>query len=440
MTRQDNRIGSEIFPTLALAICGVVVACLIAEITIRLSSLAKPQFYTYSASRGWKLAAGASGFQLDEGRAFVRVNRWGYRGPDWTLAKPPATLRVAVLGDSFTEAQQVPEDETFSAVAQRMLTRELGTFAHGRYASIRQVEVMNFGVDGYGTTQELLTLDDAWRFSPDVIVLAFFAGNDFRNNSVVLEGDKCRPFFVEDKGDFVLGGPFIDSGWFRFQCFARFESRHSQLLNELGSAKSILRTSLKRWEAARGGRGDASASPQAARPAAEPGLSDNIYRPPSSSVWREAWDVTDAEIEMMHQAAVRHGASFMVAALGSGMQVMPDPSLRQRFLRGVGGTSLFYAEDRLIALGQAHGFPVVAIAPAMQPCADARSIYFHGFPNTVRGTGHWNARGNCFAGLMIGDAIARMLADPAGAARLAAANEAWICEAAARSTAARCPP
>jgi hypothetical protein len=102
---------------------------------------------------------------------------------------------------------------------------------------------MNFGVDGYGTAQEFLTLtEDVWQFSPDIVVLAFFPGNDVRNNSAVLEGDKCRPFFVPHGSGVVPGGPFEDSRLFHFRCFLRFESYRSQLLNMLGEARSAIRS------------------------------------------------------------------------------------------------------------------------------------------------------------------------------------------------------
>ena len=61
-----------------------------------------------------------------------------------------------------------------------------------------------------------------------------------RNNSVVLEGDKCRPFFVHRSGKLVLGGPFEDSSSFRTHCLLRFESRRSQVLNLIGDGRSQL--------------------------------------------------------------------------------------------------------------------------------------------------------------------------------------------------------
>ena len=71
---------------------------------------------------------------------------------------------------------------------------------------------MNFGVDGYGTAQELMTLQrKVWAYQPDIVVLAIFLGNDIRNNSVVLEGDQCRPFYVYDKGQIEADRPVEES-------------------------------------------------------------------------------------------------------------------------------------------------------------------------------------------------------------------------------------
>ena len=153
-----------------------------------------------------------------------------------------------MLGDSFTEAQQVALEDTFCAVAQHGLQAQCPFVIGGKGRPQRRfshVEVMNLGCDGYGTTQELVTLRHwVWRYSPDVVVLAFFNGNDVRNNSVVLEGDKCRPFFVHRGGKLVLGGPFEDSWSFRTHCLLRFESRHSQVLNLIGDGRSQLATSF----------------------------------------------------------------------------------------------------------------------------------------------------------------------------------------------------
>jgi hypothetical protein len=54
-------------------------------------------------------------------------------------------------------------------------------------------------VQGYGTAQELIMLrKKVWDYSPDIVILAFFIGNDVINNSPKLEYDRYRPFFAYD--------------------------------------------------------------------------------------------------------------------------------------------------------------------------------------------------------------------------------------------------
>ena len=63
-----------------------------------------------------------------------------------TVDKPPNTFRIAVIGDSFAEALQVDLDHTFWSVMERKL-------AEGWRGNGQRVEVLNFGVSGYGTAR-----------------------------------------------------------------------------------------------------------------------------------------------------------------------------------------------------------------------------------------------------------------------------------------------
>jgi hypothetical protein len=89
---------------LVLILSGILLGLSIGEIAVRFLAIGQPEFYSYSRSRGWKLRAGASGWQRHEARAFVRISRWGYRHEDWEPFKAANTLRIAVLGDSFRSA------------------------------------------------------------------------------------------------------------------------------------------------------------------------------------------------------------------------------------------------------------------------------------------------------------------------------------------------
>jgi hypothetical protein len=368
---------------------GFGLALALTDIGVRLANYWFPYFYCYDDYRGWGLNPGAHGCYRREGTAYVRINRDGFRGTDYPLAKPAGVFRVAVLGDSYVEAIQVAEDKTFTAVIGRAL---------GDCPVLKKmrVEAMNFGVDGYGTAQELVTLrKKVWRYSPDVVVLAMFLGNDIRNNSVTLEGDRCRPFYSYRDGRLTLTGPLIDLPSYRVWCAARFDYRD---LRFVGLLKNT-------WEAVKQ-RGSA---PTADHPI-ERAVNYNIYKAPAGRNWEEAWRVTEALICRMHDEVVSHHAMFLVVTEDTGIQVWPDPQTRERFEKNLGVSDLFYPDRRIAELGHRNGFKVLNLAPVLQSYAESHQVFLHGFKNTPMGFGHWNEAGHEQAGDAIAAKLCAMLA------------------------------
>jgi hypothetical protein len=107
---------------------------------------------------GWRNRPDA---RLERGEGVVvTTNEDGLRGRARVARpKPAGAVRVGVFGCSQTFAAGVGDDETYSA--------RLG-------AALPAVEVLNFGVDGYGTDQMLLLHEaEAARYDLDVVVLAF---------------------------------------------------------------------------------------------------------------------------------------------------------------------------------------------------------------------------------------------------------------------------
>src|SRR5580698_7979232 len=111
----------KLFGIFALIVIGFGLALGVADLGIRIANHWFPYFYCYDQDRGWGLEAGAHGWYRREGESYVRINHDGFRGADLTKAKPAGVVRVAVLGDSYVEAIQVAEDQTFTAVAGREL-------------------------------------------------------------------------------------------------------------------------------------------------------------------------------------------------------------------------------------------------------------------------------------------------------------------------------
>jgi len=91
----------------------------------------------------------------------IEANSLGFRDTDHAESAPDGVRRVALLGDSFVEAVQVPFDETGAQV----LERELDASAAGP-----RWEALNFGISNYGVGQYLLAWREyARRFHPDVV-------------------------------------------------------------------------------------------------------------------------------------------------------------------------------------------------------------------------------------------------------------------------------
>ena len=372
----------------ALMVFGCGLALGLADIGVRVANRWFPYFYCYDDYRGWGLNPGAHGWYRREGTAYVRISHDGFRGPDYPQRKPPGVLRVAVLGDSYVEAIQVPEDKTFTAVVERKL---------GDCAAVkgRRVEAMNFGVDGYGTAQELVTLRrKVWRYSPDIVVLAIFLGNDVRNNSVVLEGDRCRPFYSYQDGRLRLTGPLADSPAYRMWCAARFDYRD---LRFVGLLKNT-------WEAIKQGPG----TPTAEHPM-ERAINYGIYKPPMDRAWEDAWQVTEALISEMHKEVMQRHAMFLAVTEDTSIQVWPDRQARKRFEEKLGVSNLFYPDRRIAELGRRNQFQVLNLAPVLQSYAETHHVFLHGFKNTPMGFGHWNQAGHEQAGLAIGTELCVMV-------------------------------
>src|SRR5712672_2211665 len=175
---------------LLLITFGLLFGLFISELFLRVVGYSYPLFYTTDYYRGFALQPGVAGHYQREGESDVHINSDGLRDREHAKAKPAGTVRIAVLGDSFSEAMHVPMEQTFWSLLERKL-QECDAFPG------KKVEVINFGVSGYGTGQELLTLQQrVWDYSPDLVVLAFTTYNDIYDNSRALSRTEEVPYFV----------------------------------------------------------------------------------------------------------------------------------------------------------------------------------------------------------------------------------------------------
>ncbi len=408
---------------LVLLLTGTIFGLLIAEVALRAAGYSSPVFYSVDESRGYALSPNMQGWYRKEGETYISINSDGLRDNEHQIQKPSGTVRIAVIGDSYSEALQVNINETFWKIMQEKLSA-CGAFAD-KFGG-KKIEVINFGVSGYGTAQEFLTLKEkVWKYSPDIVLLAITTNNDITDNYRAFKRTEI-PYYIYRDNELVLDDSFRSSAKFKFD--NSFLARTGGWLRDnLRVVQGIQdgQTALKYWfdqwkkkpapQTAAPGESPASTvpagnePPKAAppqTPAAKPptgdvGIDNQIYRLPKDEQWNEAWRVTEGLILKMNEEVRAHDAKFVVATLSNGAQVLPDPKARADQLAYLGVEDIFYPDNRIKNFAEKNSIPVVTLAPELQKYAEQNHIFLHGFEKNL-GFGHWNQAGHRMGGELLG--------------------------------------
>jgi hypothetical protein len=370
----------------------LLAAFLVCELLLRVLGISYPVYVWMDPVRGVVHIPGAKSANQYAGHSWVEINRDGMRGPDASL-QHPGTFRIALLGDSYIEAFEVPYEKTSGEVLERRLSARLG----------KPVEVLNFGEGGYGTGQELLTLQHVvWKYSPDLVLLAVTTGNDISDNYRPLKKTDYVPYFVFQGDHLVLDSSFVETKGYRSRALWTRQLfgvvKHSRLAQLLNRVRHLRRKGEGQRENAGGAPGD------------EVGMRDEVQLPPTTPDWQMAWRITEGLIQMMRDECRSHHTPFAMVTLTRGIQVTPERERKGRFLQQLGAKDLYYPERRLDEFGQREGIPVYNLAPVMAQMAEERHVYFHA-DNDSLGVGHWNEEGNRVAGELMADWLAGRLTE-----------------------------
>lgn len=385
---------------LGLTIGAIAFAVGVAEIGLRIAGIEqqppirigeevepKPLYNLTDPYRGWGGNPNAVGYWDGEGEhGEIRMNSAGFRDRERYLKKPANGLRVALVGDSFVEGIYLRDENTYGAVMEEKLKQ-------CPVLQDKEVEVLNFGAQGYGTAQELMTLrHHVWDYSPDMVVLNFYAGNDLRNNYRPLEHDHLRPYFVYEDGELVADMSFRElKDWQRDRYavsivdflpvkLVRF-SRVLQLIRKI-EAEGKIRKQIEEYEE----------------------INVGFYGVPTpGSDWDEAWKVTEGLIKLMRDEVYDKGVDFMLVTVSDSYQVLPDIVRRDWFRNHYNFPNLFYPDSRLRKLGEEEDFPVYNLAGPIWDVAKETGRCLHGFDNAISCGGHWNPEGSRVAGELVAD-------------------------------------
>lgn len=387
----------------ALILFGLLFGVTLSEIGLRIIGYSYPQFYQNDYYRGFALRPGIEGTYRREGTSYVRVNADGLRDREHAKTKPANTIRIALLGDSFSEAMHLPMEQTFWWLLQQRL-KACPAFAG------KDVEIINFGVSGYGTGQELMTLrQKVWDYAPDVVMLMICTSNDVRDNYRGLSKTEEVPYFIYRNGELVYDDSFRSSrGYVRrdsaLNRLGAWFHDHLRFIQLIHYVQFVAKLRFTEWRESRNIK-QINAAPGAAK-AEDIGIDNMPYVEPHDDDWKHGWEITERLMAQLHNEVEQHGAKFLMITGSNAIQVYPDPVVRQNFMRHIGVETVFYPNLRFKALADREHIDFFDLAEPMQRYADDHKVFLHGFDRDL-GNGHWNVAGHEVVADLLTETICR---------------------------------
>ncbi len=346
----------------------LLVLALAAEAATRLFANVEPPLGVRDPDVGGTYQPGFEGVVRSEesGREIpLRFNREGFRGDDVPYERAPGARRIAILGDSFIAGLACTEEETAVAELERLLA---GTHPEVDW------EVMNFGVEGSSTGQQLaLYRHVVARYRPDLVIGAYFVGNDFSDNSTRLSRFPRIYYRLDAEGELAQ------------LPFSVGRSRVSGWLNRNSRFYVWQKNALRRFRPARGG-GNA------------------VYVENPGPEIEEVWELNARLIAALADQVEEDGGRFLLALLPPAAQVYQDVWRARVEEAGDRAAALGrdHPDRRLTAIGREHGVAVVTMADEFRaaaggPASDAEAddlLYYRGY-------GHFTPRGHTLAAEVI---------------------------------------
>ncbi len=114
------------------------------------------------------------GYFDEENEVIGTINDKGFRGLDKSFEKSNEINRIAFLGDSFTLGVGVKDGDTLPA-----------NFEHAVQSKYSNTEVLNFGISGSSTKQQIELLERYLiSFEPDIVVIVLFLNDANRIGTI----------------------------------------------------------------------------------------------------------------------------------------------------------------------------------------------------------------------------------------------------------------
>ena len=313
----------------------------------------------------------------DEG---TPTNQFGFNDRDYPLQKTPSIFRIVIVGDSFGWAGGL--EGNYTALLEKMFERRDGS---------HKIDIVNSGYPGTHTGEQLMMLKKyGLQYDPDLVILGFFAGNDF------FEADPNRKRII------VNG------------CYADIDKRHEyRLLGYPIIAQSRLLLFIRQKYAARTIAKRARSEAQAlAAATGQPAPLQNLPEETFYNIQKAKLEFfntkTSAQrfgpninyifqsISEMNDLLKSRNIKFMVAIYPDEMQVSPNQfdTLVAKFGLNREDYDLNLAQNLLKSFLDSKQIPYLDLLERFRTEEQKQDLYL--FRNT-----HWNKSGNELAAEML---------------------------------------
>lgn len=288
--------------------------------------------------------------------------------------KGEGVFRIVVLGDSFTFGWDVEADMSYPKQLERMLNDKI---------TGKRFEVVNCGVPGYGTDQELKFFENISVFyEPDLVLIGFYIGNDITDN--MIGGIKRRSVkdgylldnYLHEKIDYENIYLKIAKKYFtqRSRLFSFLSDRYEKFILKLGYHADVnpyYQLEIKQLD---------------------------VFRKSYDAETKMGIEKTEKLIEKIDLVASEKGAGVAVVLIPAFYQVYPKAW--ENYLSSYGLVQSLYDQNRpnevLNDFFKEHGIKTVDLTESFKRIGEKKNLYLFG---------HWNERGHSIATDIIFDFI-----------------------------------
>jgi hypothetical protein len=348
---------------------------------------------------GWSLEPNASYTnRLPEASVKVTYNDRGWRDRNHRREVTDGKERIVTLGDSFMEAYSVDFSDSIHAQLERQAS-----------LAGRELEVINLGVGGFGTLQSYLAYREEGKlYSPDLVLLGFFAENDVANNTLELErlrvseGLKVesRPFLDGDSTEWVVSSVDYDGARQRYELA---KARRNTGLRRVLREHSVLLRLI--WTRLKGGGGGPEPQTDAPRTEEVETALFGVHMCEERPAIARGWRITRRILSRLNEAIEESGAKLVVFNVPATHEV--DPAAMEAVQAEVAETRLCLedapAQIRLRGVLEELGIPMIDLLPALREThrSKNRSVYWES-------DRHWNPTGHAVAAATIYEQLVEM--------------------------------